>query len=142
MTLPDTERPDCEVTETVTAAAPEEAECLMPPIPTWLLRGHPDCVIGRPQPTASAQAGSTPTPQMNVTAPDAGASAGSTSGSAPSTTPAGIDEFSRFRVDPDEIESKIRHEADRRYRDWTPTKAQPKRPRKSVFERQVRKEFY
>jgi hypothetical protein len=45
-------------------------------------------------------------------------------------------------VDPDEIERKIKTEADRRWREWMPTKTDRKRPRMSVLIRQVRKEFY
>lgn len=50
--------------------------------------------------------------------------------------------FEQFRVDPEEIESKIRHEADRRWRAWVPTKEHLSRPRKSYYLKQVRKEFY
>ena len=52
------------------------------------------------------------------------------------------DGFAQFRVDPEEIEVKIRLEADRRWRQWTATKEHLTRPRKSYFLRQVRKEFY
>lgn len=55
--------------------------------------------------------------------------------------PSGID-FAQFRVDPDEIERKIRAEADIRWRNWVPTKTDRKRPRLSTYVRAVRKEFY
>jgi hypothetical protein len=52
------------------------------------------------------------------------------------------DEFAKFRVDPDEIERMIRAEADRRWREWLPTKTDRKRPRLSAYVKQVRKEYY
>jgi len=61
---------------------------------------------------------------------------------APLQTPAPSEPFDNFRIDPAEIESQIRIEADRRWRNWTPTKESLTRPRKSVFIREVRKEFY
>lgn len=65
--------------------------------------------------------------------------------SAPSLT-----DFNKFKiVTPEDIEKKIRHEADRRYRDWTPSakdtrtrKGKTSRPRLEWFIKQVRKEFY
>lgn len=51
-------------------------------------------------------------------------------------------EFEKFRVNPDEIEQQIRIEADRRWREWLPTKTSRRRPRKSWYEKKVRKEFY
>jgi hypothetical protein len=43
---------------------------------------------------------------------------------------------------PNEIESKIRHEADRRWRAWVPTKEHLSRPQLRYYLKQVRKEFY
>lgn len=50
--------------------------------------------------------------------------------------------FENFRVDPAEIETKIQVEADRRWRNWQPSREHLTRPRKSFFLREVRKEFY
>lgn len=57
--------------------------------------------------------------------------------------PEPTDEFARFRVDPSEIETAIQQEADRRWRNWTPTKGEAKltRPQKRAFVRDVRAEF-
>lgn len=51
-------------------------------------------------------------------------------------------DFAHFRVDPAEIETKIATEADKRWRNWMPTKTDRKRPRKSAYIKQVRKEYY
>ncbi len=61
-----------------------------------------------------------------------------------------LTDFDKFKiVTPADIEKKIRHEADRRYRDWTPSaadtrkrKGKTSRPRIEWFIKQVRKEFY
>lgn len=52
------------------------------------------------------------------------------------------DVFDKFRVDPAEIETRIKVEADRRWRNWTPSREHLTRPRKSFFLREARKEFY
>jgi hypothetical protein len=65
-------------------------------------------------------------------------------------TPPTLTDFDKFKiVTPEDIETKIRHEADRRYRDWTPSaadtrkrKGKTSRPRIEWFIKQVRKEFY
>lgn len=103
-------------------------------IPTFLLRGHPDCKVSASPPAWPTSR--TPT----APAPAAPVSDGSSSGE--SSKPPGTLDFSQFRVDPAEIETKIKAEADRRWRNWMPTKEDRTRPRKSWYEKQVRKEFY
>lgn len=93
-----------------------------------------------------------PAPSARAPATAAAASAGNTSGettSAPTKTPpvtampGATGNFEQFRVDPEEIESKIKAEADRRWRNWKPNRKDlDKRPRLSTFLKQVRKEFY
>lgn len=109
-------------------------------IPPFLRR-----VEGSKTLTAPSTPTSTPLTQKSATAPAAAASAGSTSGATTgATTLAGATGgmFDQFRVDPEEIESKIRHEADRRWRAWVPTKEHLSRPRKSYYLKQARKEYY
>lgn len=115
-------------------------------IPTFLRRGHPECVVGTTTPAPPR------TPARPVTAPPVNASVGGPTGTAPSKppVPTGLTgDFSQFRVDPEEIERKIRQEADRRWRQWTAPQYEAgkpasyyKRPRLSTFLKQVRKEFY
>ncbi len=52
------------------------------------------------------------------------------------------DEFSHFKIDHSAIEAKIKKEADKRWRNWMPTKTDRTRPRLSTYVRLVRKEFY
>lgn len=102
---------------------------------------------------------SPPTSLANATAPAAASGGGKRNGSAsnaktlnstPPTAPAPIiaaDPFAQFKtVTPDDIERQIRREADRRRREWMPSKGDKKenrkQPRLSFFIRQVRKEFY
>jgi hypothetical protein len=101
--------------------------------------------------TAPSTPTSTPSTRKSATAPAADASGGATSGastSAPiqtppvSVMPGATGNFEQFRVDTDEIESKIRHEADRRWRAWVPTKEHLSRPQLRYYLKQVRKEFY
>lgn len=77
-------------------------------------------------------------------APAATSSAGGPSGPTSDTKviPGLTGAFDHFRVDPNEIESKIKQEADRRWRAWVPTKEHLSRPRKSYYLKQVRKEYY
>lgn len=156
---------DEEVTAPVTPRAPPtpwetvgltEDEWKNLEIPGFLRRTSgkkpsPSSTSAAPPPTARSDA--LPTP--GTSCPDAPAStasspAGKTPGTPsrpeiekptapPSTTK---DEWQCFRVDPDEIETKIKVEADRRWREWMPTKESRKRPRLSVYIRRVRREFY
>lgn len=127
-----------EVTEPVTLPSPWEIARLTEQqwndleIPAFLRRTDTTPSEARPAPT------------KNAPTPPAVGSAGGPSGGSSSTAAAGITGgmFDHFRVDPEEIESKIRHEADRRWRAWVPTKEHLSRPRKSYYEKQVRKEFY
>lgn len=99
--------------------------------------------LRRTEPVASVS--TTPLGSPPATVPAAAASAGTPSG--PPSSPVTVSGvtggmFDQFRVDPEEIESKIRHEADRRWRAWVPTKEHLSRPRKSYYLKEVRKEFY
>lgn len=128
--------------EKVTApvTAPTEDPWAHLEIPPFLRR-----VEGSKTPTAPSTPASMPSTPRSATAPAAAASAGATSGvNTGATMLAGVTGcmFNQFRVDPEEIESKIRHEADRRWRAWVPTKEHLSRPRKSYYLKQVRKEFY
>ena len=122
-------------------------------IPAALRRSSPSAPASPPSPASS------PTPK-SAAAPAAPPSSGSKTGSAKSTTTSetpskttpkstsgGLLDFQKWRVDPEDIERKIRQEADRRWREWTPTaddarKGIQTRPRLSVFIKQARKEFY
>ena len=111
-------------------------------IPTFLRRGHPDCAVSTiiyvsPPPSKP------PVPAPLVSGYVGGPTGtGSSFESAQFTTLGATGDFSQFRVDPDEIEQKIRLEADKRWRNWMPTKTDRKRPRKSWYMKQVRKEYY
>lgn len=113
-------------------------------IPAFLRRGDPACTVGQSQPSARSPARPMPPPPTPATAAAAAVSGGSSSGSKPNNNPGvtGTFDFNQYRVDPAEIETKIKSEADRRWRNWMPTKEDRKRPRRSWYERQVRKEFY
>lgn len=134
--------------------APEEQGCWDPhAIPPFLRRETTATAGTTTKKTRSGCApGSTPSPSVN--APAAAVSAGKTSGRAskpetptstgdPSAASSTSDLFSQFKtVTPEDIERKIRHEADARWRAWMPTKTDRHRPRMSFYIRQVRKEFY
>jgi hypothetical protein len=77
-----------------------------------------------------------PIAPVSPAVPGDGGSAGSESAISLTT------DFEKFRVDPQEIETTIKREADRRWREWLPTKESRKRPRLSWYVRQVRKEYY
>lgn len=113
-------------------------------IPAFLQRRGSECPTSGPNlPSAKHPDGPTPCPQTSATAPAAAACDGNTSGNATSTSIVGATgDFMQFRVDPAEIETKIKTEADRRWRNWVPTKTDRKRPRKSWYEKQVRREYY
>lgn len=107
-------------------------------IPAFLRRTAPT-LIAPSTPT------STPSTPKSATVPDAAASAGSTSGestSVPTTAGATGGMFDQFRVDPEEIERKIKAEADALWRNWMPTKTDRKRPRLSTYIKRVRKDYY
>lgn len=107
-------------------------------IPAFLRRTEPTL-------TAPSTPTSTVSPAKAATAPAADASAGFTSGESTSeSSPAGVTGgmFDQFRVDPAEIEAKIKREADALWRNWVPTKTDRKRPRLSTYIKRVRKEYY
>lgn len=95
--------------------------------------------------TAPSTPTSTVSPPKAATAPAAGVSGGYTSGvNTPAPNPAGLTGgmFDQFRVDPEEIEAKIKREADALWRNWIPTKEDRKRPRLSTYIKRVRKTYY
>lgn len=94
--------------------------------------------------TAPSTPTSTVSPTAAAPAPAATASVGVTSGppSSPTTVSGATGGFEHFRVDPEEIERKIKTEADVLWRNWMPTKTDRKRPRLSTYIRQVRKLYY
>lgn len=137
---------DPEVTAAVTPLTPWEAIGMdkdtwdQLEIPAFLRRSTTGSASSTPPGTRSRP--------KSATAPAVGASGGEVSGSrlsAPTvsgmTGTASMD-FSQFRVDPTEIETKIRQEADKRWRNWMPTKESRARPRLSTYIKQVRREFY
>ncbi len=144
------------ITATVTPHEPEPpvAAEIKPPepypeIPEMFLR-NPDNsfkwpLVKKPSSGTSSKTGTTSSAltrsATSATAPGASPTSGGQSGTEPSS-PIETDEFSKFRVSPDEIASKINKEADRRWREWMPTKTDRKRPRKSWYVKQVRKEYY
>lgn len=107
-------------------------------IPTFLWRGDSRCPAPVPPTIAAAPASPTPNTPTAATAPVVSTSAGTTSGDTPGPSPAGHMDFSRFKVEQEDIERQIKREADRRWHQWEG----PHRPRKSTVLRQVRKEFY
>ncbi len=111
-----------------------------PDMPEMFLR-NPDNTFKWKSPTTVAPKTSAP---ATASAPSAASPGGETSGmpsSMPSGSPGGG--FDQYRVvSPDEINTKIKQEADRRWREWMPTKTDRKRPRLSTYVRQVRKEYY
>lgn len=106
-------------------------------VPEFLRRKEPSCIPQPVMPKHIHSLGQTPRPPAPV--PFVGEETGSKIGLESYSKG---DEFARFRVDPDEIEQQIKLEADRRWREWLPTKLSRHRPRKSWYEKQVRKEFY
>lgn len=107
----------------------------------------PQFLQRRTEPTLTAPTTpiSTPSTPSVATAPAAAASVGGTSGgTTDAPNPVGLTGtmFSQFYVDPEEIERKIKAEADQLWRNWMPTKTDRKRPRISTYLRQVRKSYY
>lgn len=103
----------------------------------WRTLSIPDFLIRRasapkpaPVPDASACVGLASGPASNTPSTAATSPTGLTGG------------FEHFRVDPQEIERKIKAEADRQWREWMPTKTDRKRPTKRGLIKRIRKEYY
>jgi hypothetical protein len=135
-------------TETVTAAVTEDEPRVQTPweivgmdektwrsleIPAFLRRTDTTVKVS-PAPIAPA-----PVP---AAAASAGTPSGATTKSEPATNMGVTGGFEHFRVDPEEIERKIKAEADALWRNWMPTKTDRKRPRLSTYIKQVRKQYY
>lgn len=139
-------------TEPAASNDPVEPEIVTAPVTAWAAVGLTEeewnaleipTFLRRTEPTLTAP--STPTSTVSrpkaATAPAAAASAGSTSGATTNvSSPAGMTGgmFDQFRVDPDEIERKIKAEAERLWYTWEG----PHRPRKSTLIKRVRKDYY